>query len=170
MRVASPPSVYMQNKKANKQCSLVYMHCNFLHKVWFGHHSRVLQPSIDCKPWRHYTYLWTEHTWSPAWPSSTALRADLSTLIAVGLFLRISRLHLIVSCSNLSSWKKRKTRKVTARGKEGKQEDSSELGILLRTWGTLQTNSLVQQCSQVPFSLPPQQCKTLLKTTFHVLF
>lgn len=43
-------------------------------------------------------------TWSPAWPSSTAFRADLSTLIAVGLFLKISRHHFIVSCSKLSNW------------------------------------------------------------------
>lgn len=43
-------------------------------------------------------------TWSPACPSSTALRADFSTRIAVGLFRKISRHHLTVSCSNFSTY------------------------------------------------------------------
>lgn len=52
--------------------------------------------------------IWNTSTWRPACPSSTALRADFSTRMAVGLFLRISLHHLIVSCSSWSSWSRSK--------------------------------------------------------------
>jgi hypothetical protein len=42
-------------------------------------------------------------TWRLAWPSSVALSADFSTRIAMGLFLKIWRHHLTVSCSS-SDW------------------------------------------------------------------
>lgn len=42
-------------------------------------------------------------TCKPAWPSSTAFRADLSTRIAVGLFRKISLHHFTVSSSSFSS-------------------------------------------------------------------
>ena len=42
-------------------------------------------------------------TWRPAWPSSAALSADFSTRIAMGLFLKIWRHQLTVSCSS-SDW------------------------------------------------------------------
>lgn len=53
--------------------------------------------------WQHFE----KYTWSPACPSSTALRADFSTRIAVGLFLNISLHHFIVSASNLSNYERK---------------------------------------------------------------
>lgn len=54
--------------------------------------------------------VWKHSTWSPACPSSTALRADFNTRMAVGLFLRISLHHLIVSCSSSSTWRRNRVR------------------------------------------------------------
>lgn len=137
----------MQCHSLPQSIFLTYFGRDHQNKLW----SLVLQQYSDlavlnCRPWTctYSTSFMNWITWSPAWPSSTAFRADLSTRIAVGLFLRIARHHVIVSRSKFSIWK----REILTNGKVRDQQGIKRrcrgilgrIGTFLRTWSTPQTH------------------------------